>query len=383
MPIARPVLGAEEAERAAEVVRSGWVLQGPQVAAFEREFAAFVGAPHAVAVSSGTAALHLALLAVGVRHEDEVITVSHSFIATANSIRHCGARPVFVDVEPGTFNLDPARLAAAVTPATRAVLCVHQMGMPCDLGRILEFARGRGLPVVEDAACAAGSEIEVRGEWQRIGRPHADVATFSFHPRKLLTTGDGGMLTTANAEWDRRFRLWRAHGMGAEGEGFPVVGYNYRMTDVQAAVGREQLRRLAGLVLERRAQAARYRDLLGRIPGLGLPVEPAWARSNWQSWCVRLPGGVDQEATMRRLGEAGIATRTGIRNAHEQGAYADLCGGRPPALPESEAAQRRCVCLPLYPGLTAADQERVATALAAACAGGAGAGGAGAKRRRG
>ena len=202
---------------------SGWVTQGPEVAAFEREFAAYVGAPHACAVSNCTTALHLALLAVGVGPGDEVVTVSHSFIATANAIRYCGATPVFVDIEPETFNIDPALdRAGAIATATRAILCVHQLGMPCDLAAHRRAsADGRGLPVVEDAACAVGSEIRWDGRWERIGRPHGDVACFSFHPRKLLTTGDGGMITTADAEWDARFRLWRQHGMSVPGHGAP------------------------------------------------------------------------------------------------------------------------------------------------------------------
>src|SRR5690242_17659387 len=169
IPMARPLLGQEELEAVARVLASGWIMQGPEVAGFEREFAEFVAAPYACAVSSGTAALHLALLAVGVRPGDEVITVSHSFIATANSIRHCGANPVFVDIEPTTFNIDPSRIGAAISPRTRAILCVHQMGMPCDLAAISAVARRHGLALVEDAACAAGSEILWDGDWQRVG----------------------------------------------------------------------------------------------------------------------------------------------------------------------------------------------------------------------
>src|SRR5580700_9940656 len=203
IPIAKPFLGEPEAAAARRVILSGWTTQGPEVAAFEREFADFVGAPHACAVSSCTTALHLALLAASVRPGDEVITVSHSYIATANAIRYCGAIPVFVDIQPDTFNIDPALIERVITPRTRAILCVHQIGMPADLSRILAIARKHSLIVIEDAACAAGSEILFNGSWQKIGRPHGDIACFSFHPRKLITTGDGGMLTTSNPEWDR------------------------------------------------------------------------------------------------------------------------------------------------------------------------------------
>src|SRR5512135_2061639 len=204
IPVARPWMDEREAEAARRPILSGWVTQGPEVAAFEREFAEIVGARYACAVSSCTTALHMALLAVGVQPGDEVITASHSFIATANSIRYCSAIPAFVDIQPATFNIDPMLIERAITGRTRALLCVHQVGMPCDLGAILEIAYRHGLPVVEDAACAIGSEIRRDGWWERIGRPHGDVACFSFHPRKVITTGDGGMITTSDPEWDRR-----------------------------------------------------------------------------------------------------------------------------------------------------------------------------------
>jgi perosamine synthetase len=376
IPITKPVLGEPEAAAARRVILSGWTSQGPEVAAFEREFAAFVGAPHACAVSNCTTALHLALLAVGIGPGDEVITVSHSFIATANVVRYCGATPVFVDVQPETFNLDPAQLEAACTPRTRAILAVHQMGMPCDMAAILAFARPRGLAVVEDAACAIGSEILVDRSWQRIGAPLADVACFSFHPRKIMSTGDGGMITTANAEWDRKFRLLRQHAMSVPDtvrhsanqvifEEYPLVGYNYRMTDIQAAVGREQLKRLPEILPARRAIAERYRKLLGEIPGLVLPHEPEWARSNWQSFCVRLPEHCDQRAVMQQMLDDGIATRRGIMCSHREQPYA---GARMPLpLRASETAQDRCILLPLYPQMTAEEKERVAESLRGAC----------------
>ena len=205
IPVARPNLGAQEVAAAQRAILSGWVTQGPEVAALEREFAEYVGAAHACAVSSGTTALHLALLGVGVKPGDEVITVSHSYIATANSVRYCGAQPVFVDIDAATFNIAPERIEEAICARTRAILCVHQMGMPCDLKRVLDIASSHKIAVVEDAACAVGSEILWKEKWEKIGRPHGHVACFSFHPRKLLTTGDGGMLTTSDAAMDRKF----------------------------------------------------------------------------------------------------------------------------------------------------------------------------------
>lgn len=392
IPVARPWLGEQEAEAARRAILSGWVTQGPEVTAFEREFASFVGAPCACAVSNCTVAIQLALQVAGVGPGDEVITVSHSFIATANAIRHTGAVPVFADIEAGNgYNLDAHRLEELVGPRTKAILCVHQLGMPCDLPAVLSFARAKGLRVIEDAACAIGSEIAWRDEWQRIGRPHGDVACFSFHPRKLLTTGDGGMLTTADAEWDQRFRTLRHQGMSVSDvardgsdtvifERYSEIGYNFRMTDIQAAVGRVQLGRLPEALVRRKAQVDRYRRLLACVPGLGLPTEPAWARSNWQSFCVRLPAGVEQRRFMQTALDAGVATRRGVMCAHREQAYlreawactrgertCDCPAGSCRRLAESERAQDGCVVLPLFHEMSDADQDRVADVVRRAC----------------
>jgi perosamine synthetase len=387
IPIAKPWMGEQEAEAARRAILSGWVTQGPEVAAFEGEFATFVGAKHACAVSSGTTALHLALLAVGVRQGDEVITVSHSFIATANSIRYCGAVPVFVDIESGTYNINPELLERVISERTRAILCVHQMGMPCDLSEILKIGRKHNLPVVEDAACAIGSEIFWDDNWEKIGKPHGDIACFSFHPRKVISTGDGGMITTSKSEWDSQFRLWRHQGMSVADttrheakeviyESYPVVGYNYRMTDIQAAIGREQLKRLPKIIERRRALAERYRKLLADAPEFRLPEEPLWARSNWQSFCVRLPDRCDQRQVMQEMLTAGIATRRAVMCAHRETAYerepwscdagpgtCECQSGSCAFLSESESAQDHALILPLFHQMTDADQDEVAHSL--------------------
>jgi perosamine synthetase len=388
--IAKPLMGEQEVKAVESVLLSGWVAQGPEVRAFEKEFAGYVGAGHACAVSSCTAALHLALKAIGVQPGDEVITVSHSFIATANSIRYCEAVPVFVDIEPGTFNMNAELVERVITKKTRAILCVHQMGMPCNLMRVLDIAKRHGLPVIEDAACAIGSEIQWEGEWRKIGRPQGLVACFSFHPRKVITTGDGGMLTTNDEELDRKFRLWRQHSMSVPDtvrhqsdrvvfEEYTELGYNYRMTDLQAAVGRVQLKRLPEMLERRRELANRYLKNLADIAGLGLPVEPAWTRSNWQSFCLRLPDRVEQMKFMQHMLIQGVATRRGIMCSHREPAFRHplwscgqdraLCGcasGTCARLMESEKAQNRCVLIPLYHEMTGEDQDHVISAIRSA-----------------
>ena len=379
LPLMLPLLGEAEAEAARRAILSGWVTQGPEVSAFEKEFAMLVGAPYACAVSNCTAALHLCLLAAGVQPGDEVITVSHSFVATANAIRYCNATPVFCDVEQATANLDPVELERALSPRTRAILCVHQMGMPCDLRAILTFARTRGLPVIEDAACAIGSEYLHDAEWELIGRPRGDIAAFSFHPRKILTTGDGGMITTRNSEWDQKVRLLRQHGMTVSDrarhtasevvfEDYALCGFNYRMTDIQAAVGREQLRRLPEIVERRRALASTYCRLLAAVPEIEIVREPKWARSNWQSFRVLLPEGVSQRAMMQHMLNRGIATRRGICNAHQEPAYRASPGSfrQASSLACSELLRDRSVILPLFHQMTLEDQETVVGALASA-----------------
>ena len=380
IPITRPWLGDEECEAVSRALASGWVSQGPEVASFEREFCEAVGADYACAVSSCTSALYLALLAVGVQPDDEVVTVSHSFIATANAIRYCQATPVFVDIRPATFNMDPALLEAAIGPRVRAILCVHQVGMPCNLEQILAVGRAHGLPVVEDAACAIGSEIRTPDGWQMIGRPHGDVACFSFHPRKLLTTGDGGMLTTNNPEYDRQFRLLRHHCMDIPDttrhsssevvfESYPDLGYNFRMTDIQASMGRVQLSRLPEIVRSRRRLAQRYKEGLASIRGLGLPVEPEWAHSNWQS-CVRLPEDRDQRAVMQSMLDAGIATRRGVMCIHREHSYPReswrSASDEDDSLCHSEYAQDHTIVLPLYSQMSDEQQNRVISKLAEA-----------------
>jgi dTDP-4-amino-4,6-dideoxygalactose transaminase len=374
LPVAKPFYGPEEEQAVARVLRSGWVTQGPEVAALEREFADYCGARHGIAVANCTVALHLSLVAAGIGAGDEVITVSHSFIATANAVRHAGAVPVFVDIKLDDFNIDPVAIEAAITPRTKAILAVHQMGMPARIEAIRAIAERRKLTLIEDAACAIGSEVKSGEGWIKIGKPFGLAACFSFHPRKLLATGDGGMITTDDDAFAARLRQLRQHAMSVNDrarhqsdqvtfESYEEVGFNYRLTDIQAAIGRCQLQRLPGMVAERRVLAAAYQQALGRISGLVAPEDRADTRTNWQSYCVLLPAGADQRGVMQRLLDDGISTRRGVMCIHREPAYAnppESDGVRGP-LPVSEAAQDRGMILPMFAGMTAEQARWVAS----------------------
>jgi dTDP-4-amino-4,6-dideoxygalactose transaminase len=367
IPVMKPLLGDEEAAAAAEVVRSGWVAQGPRVAEFERAFAAYVGAGHAVATSSCTTGLHLMLHLLGIGPGDEVVVPSFSFIATANVVRYCGATPVFADVSAESGNLTPESVAAALTPRTRAVLAVHQGGQPADIDALRAVCGD--VPVLEDAACAAGSTVRGRS----VGSG-ALLAAWSFHPRKLLTTGEGGMVTTDDPEWAARLRRLREHGMTVSAadrhaagsvilEGYAETAFNYRMTDLQAAIGLVQLGRLPGIVAQRRELAERYYALLADLPVR--PVrDPAHGTSNHQSFWVELPDGAPAVAdVLTALAADGISARRGIMAAHLEPAYAGHPHG---PLPVTEHLTTRTLILPLHHELTESDQRSVVDALARA-----------------
>ena len=375
VPIVRPALGDDEVNATARVIRSGWITQGPEVLAFEREFATAVGAAHAAAVANCTVALELALRALGVGSVpgriDEVITVSHSFIATANAIVSAGGVPVFIDVRADDLGMDPELLTGAITKNTRAIVCVHQLGIPCRVLQIVAIARAHGLPVVEDAACAIGSHIDVAGTRERIGKPHGDIACFSFHPRKVVTTGDGGMLTTNDPALDARFRLLRQHAMTISDvqrhsasaivfEQYSEPAFNYRLTDLQAAVGRPQLQRLAAIVVERRRLAEVYRAALQGHPLLVAPQDPPGALCNWQSYPLMIAPGaklLGQREIMQRFLDASIATKRGVSNAHQEPAFEKSHGHL--KLPVSERVRDNIVLVPLFHGMREDEQQRV------------------------
>ena len=369
IPITKPCLGEEEIEAVAQAIRSGWVAQGPGVAQFERVLAERLGVEHVVATSNCTTSLHIALLCAGIGPGDEVIVPSFTFIATANAVLYVGATPVFVDIDPRTYNMDPAWIEAAITPRTRAIIPVDQIGLAAELDAVNEIAQRHGLRVIEDAAPALGAMYR--------GRPVGAVSPitcFSFHPRKSITTGEGGAITTNDGEVAAKARVLRSHGASVSDlarhnastvtiEQYELLGYNYRMTDIQAAIGSAQLRKLDGILARRRYLAERYNTLLASLDGVTTPYAPEYAPHTYQSYCVRLRPDrcAPREVVMERMLNRKIATRRGVMAIHEEPYYVERFGQI--SLPETEAATRQTLLLPLFAEMTDAEQDRVVEAL--------------------
>jgi perosamine synthetase len=361
IPLAQPVLGPEEEAAVIEVLRSGQLSLGPRVAAFEQAFAAWLGAEHACAVASGTAGLHLGLRAVGVTDGDEVVTSPFSFVASANAVLFERARPVFADIDARTLNLDPDAAAAAVTERTAAVLPVHIFGYPADLPA---FER-MGLPIVEDACEALGA---VHGDGVRVGaRGHPSA--FGFYANKQLTTGEGGMVTVADAAMKERIDSERNQGRAPDMGWLDHdrLGFNYRLTDIACAVGQVQLARLDGMLADRARVAAWYREALAGLEGLGLPCEDAGGdRRGWFVFVVQVPPGCDRDEVIHALRLRGVQCKPYLPAIHLMSFYRERFGHREGEFPVCEDVAARSVALPFFPALTESQVERVASALAQA-----------------
>jgi perosamine synthetase len=358
IPLARPVLGPEEEAAVIEVLRSGDLSLGPRVPAFEQEFAEWVGAPHASAVSSGTAGLHLALRAVDVSEGDEVVTSPFSFVASANVMLFEGARPVFADIDARTLNLDPAAAAAAVTERTAALLPVHIFGYPADLPAFERF----GLPIVEDACEALGA---VHADGVRVGA-RGNPAAFGFYANKQLTTGEGGMVTLGDAAFKERIDSERNQGRAPDMGWLDHdrLGFNYRLTDIACAIGLVQLRRLDGMLADRARVAGWYREALGGIEGLELPCEDAGGdRRGWFVFVVQVPRGRDRDEVIRGLRARGVQCKPYLPAIHLMSFYRERFGHREGEFPVCEDVAARSLALPFFPAMTEGQVARVAAAL--------------------
>lgn len=369
VPITKPTLGEEEARAPFDSIKSGWVTQGPKVAEFEKALAAYVGAKHGIATTSCTTGLHLALTAAGIGKGDEVIVPSFTFIASANAVLYTGADVVFCEVDPRTFNIDPGDVEKRITKRTKAIMPIDQIGLACDIDAINAIAKKHGLDVVEDAAPAIGEEYKGR----KVGS-NAHQTVFSFHPRKVITTGEGGMITTDDDALADRARKLRAHGMSVSDlerhqadrviiEEYNELGFNYRMNDIQASVGLVQLRRLDELLRIRREKAERYNRELAEVKGVEVPFVPPYAAHTYQSYCLRLTKEcrLDREDLMTNLLRRGIATRRGVMASHLEKTYTSRYGKV--SLPVTEEATRNTMLIPLYATMTEEQQSWVIESL--------------------
>ena len=365
IPIAKPYITEVEAQAAYDTILTGWITQGPKVAEFEEKFADYVGSKYAVAVSNCTTGLHLSMIVAGIGENDEVICPSMSYIATANCIKYVNAIPVFAEIDPKTLSLDIDDVKHRITNKTKAILLVHQVGFPADIDAFQNLCNEHGLILIEDAACAIGSSYKGK----KIGS-HSDLVCFSFHPRKVITTGDGGMITTSNKEYYDRLKLLRQHGMSVNDrvrhesktvifEEHVELGYNYRMTDIQASVGIKQLESLDWIINERRKIALFYIDQFKNLDFISLPTENENIFSNFQSFSIFLKPAcrISRNELMEKMLEAGIATRRGVMTIHRELAYKNLEGNE--ILPISEDTSDRSIILPLYVGIENSELEYI------------------------
>ncbi|HAN31356.1 MAG TPA: glutamine--scyllo-inositol aminotransferase [Myxococcales bacterium] len=371
IPIIKPWLGEQEAEAARDAILSGWVAQGPRVGQFERAVCDRVGATEGLAVSSCTTGLHLALIGAEVGPGDDVVVPSLSFIATANSVSYCGANSVFADVCPVTQNVTAQTVSDAITPKTKAVLLVHQVGMPADIDAIRAVCDAAGAVLIEDAACAIGSTYK----GAEIGG-HSPFVVYSFHPRKVITTGEGGMVMVQDKAIADRLRILRQHAMSISDvarhsseefvfESYPELGYNYRMTDIQAAIGMVQLGKLSAVVSRRRQLAQNYHRALEHYEILQLPVDPSYGTTNYQSYCIKLRDGGRKlrDRILQGFKDRQIGGKRGIMAAHLEGAFSTHRQAGRGSLPESERWTDESFVLPMYHHMTQSEQAQVVEEL--------------------
>jgi len=369
IPITKPFITDDEQRAAVEVLRSGWLTQGDRVTEFESAVADYVGARHAVATSSCTTALFLALKLAEVGPGDEVIVPSYSFVATANAVVHAGARPVFVDIDPETYNIDPGQVEEKISERTKAIIPVHQVGLPADLETIMKIAGRRGVTIIEDAACALGSKYK----GMRVGSGNT-IACLSFHPRKVITTGEGGMVLLPRSELVVEARRLISHGESVSDlgrhraseikvESYPVIGYNFRMTNIQGAIGVEQIKKLDFILEKRRQLASKYNAAFEGHPSIIPPREPAYARSNFQSYMIRLRKNspLPRDLVIKLLREHGVAARQGVQAIHREPAYKKLFGEI--SLPETEQAADSTIILPLFPQMSRKEHDYIVDTL--------------------
>ena len=355
-----PATGEDELAEVRTVLESGYLTQGPKVQEFERALQGIVGSKHAFAMSSATTALHLSLVALGIKPRDEVLVSDFTYPASGNVIVQQGAIPVCVDVLPDTYAMDAADLERRVTPQSRAIMVIHPFGLSADMDAVNAVAAKHRLPVIEDAACALGAKY--RGHWCGT---LSDAGCFSFHPRKSVTTGEGGMIVTERDDLARKISVLRSHGGTREKWylRFDEAGFNYRLSDILAAVGVAQLRKLDWLINGKRAHAERLRNLLTGIEGISLPVEPPECFHTYQSFVIVFDDGIDRDAIIARMRDLGVETTLGTYAMHSQPYFQRAYGHQPGDLPVSDRLFRQTLTLPLYPQMTEADLILVAESL--------------------